>query len=61
MRVLVGADGEVVEVETAGRKVGMGFDEAARAAARRSRWVPATDRGAPVETWVDLRFEFERP
>ena len=58
VRVLVGADGRVVEVERTGAKAGMGFDRAAEMAARASTWTPGTRAGEPTEMWADLRFEF---
>lgn len=59
LRVLVGEDGQPARIETMGPDPAPGFDEAARAAARRSRWQPATENGTPVSSWVELRYDFE--
>ena len=59
VRVLVGPDGKVVEVERVGPKAGLGFDRAAEDAARRSTWQPGTRGGEAAEMWADLRFEFK--
>ena len=59
LRVLVGADGNVQEVERVGGKAGMGFDRAAEDAARASTWKPGTRDGEPTEMWAELRFEFK--
>ncbi len=58
VRVRVGPDGQVQEVERTGEKAGMGFDRAAEEAARRSIWEPGTRDGEPAAMWTELRFEF---
>ena len=59
VRVLVGPDGEVQEVERVGGRAGMGFDRAAEDAARASTWVAGTRNGEPTAMWAELRFEFK--
>ncbi|MDH3253765.1 MAG: TonB family protein [Acidobacteriota bacterium] len=59
VRVRVDATGRVQETELPGAPAGFGFDRAATAAARRSRWTPATRDGEPVESWALLTIEFQ--
>jgi protein TonB len=59
VRVLVGPDGRVQEVERKGPKAGMGFDRAAEEAARASIWEAGTRAGEPTAMWAELRFEFK--
>ena len=61
LRVQVGEDGRAGRVETKGPEPGLGFGEAAQAAARRCRWHPATVDGTPVASWVELRYDFKLP
>ena len=58
LRVLVDENGKVVEVERRGKKAGMGFDEAAIDAARKTTWQPASKNGVAVKMWVDLKIQF---
>ncbi|MCP4200715.1 MAG: energy transducer TonB [bacterium] len=59
VKVLIGVDGNVKEVKLDGGPVGTGFDEAALAAAKDTRWMPATENEAFIETWTDLVIRFE--
>ena len=58
LRLLIDENGSVARIEPVGEKVGFGFDEAAAAAARGTRWVPATKLGVRVKMWVDLKISF---
>ena len=58
VRVLIGVDGRVQEVERTGPKAGLGFDRAAEQAALASIWEPGTRDGEPTPMWAELRFEF---
>jgi eukaryotic-like serine/threonine-protein kinase len=59
LAVLVDAHGGVADVRVKeGDSSGLGFDEAAVAAARRARFLPATSNGAPVRSWSELMIEF---
>ena len=58
VRVLIGTDGRVEEIERVGPKAGMGFDRAAEEAALASTWEPGRRAGEPTAMWADLRFEF---
>ncbi|MCB1054472.1 MAG: TonB family protein [Acidobacteria bacterium] len=58
VRVLVDETGRVVDTEQTTKKVGLGLDEAAIAAAKKSTFQPATKRGVPVKMWHVLRFDF---
>ncbi len=57
VRVLVDESGTAKELQP-GPEAGFGFDQAALAAARRTRWQPATRDGEPVESWIEMRFVF---
>ena len=59
LRLLVGTDGKVVDVERVGDEAGMGFDKAAINAALGTRWQPATRDGEPVEMWTEMRIAFK--
>jgi protein TonB len=60
VRVVVGPDGAVEDVELADEeRAGFGLDQAALAAARRSEWTPATRLGEPVEASVVLTIVFQ--
>ena len=59
VRVLVGPDGQVQDVERVGGRAGMGFDRAAEDAARASTWVAGSRNGEPSAMWAELRFEFK--
>jgi TonB family protein len=60
--VLVDENGNVAEVRVKeGDPSGLGFNEAARDAARRTRFLPATQDGVPGKAWTDLNFEFVDP
>ena len=59
VRVLVDSSGRVSKTELPGPTAGFGFDSAAEAAAKRSRWTPATRNGVPVDSWAVLSIEFQ--
>ena len=40
---------------------GVGFEEAARAAALRATFEPAQENGEPVRAWTEIAFEFRQP
>jgi len=62
LAVLVDEHGRVAEVRVKeGGPSGLGFDEAAVAAAWRARFLPATRNGAPVRSWSELMIEFVSP
>ncbi|WP_437672766.1 TonB-dependent siderophore myxochelin receptor MxcH [Sorangium sp. So ce131] len=60
LRLTVGADGAVQGAEVA-RPAGNGFDEAAREAALRLRFTPATRDGRPIKARILFRYEFRQP
>jgi vitamin B12 transporter len=60
LRLTLDADGRVLEAEVVG-PAGHGFDEAARDALLRSRFVPASKNGKPVPAKILFRYGFERP
>lgn len=57
-RVLIDESGRVVNATPAGPPKGLGFDEAARAAAFASRWSPGTRAGEPVPMETKLLVQF---
>jgi TonB family protein len=59
VRVLVDENGSVREAELIGKKVGLGFDEAALDAARSARYNPATKNGVRVKMYVNLKIRFD--
>jgi TonB family protein len=60
--VLVDENGNVAQARIKeGAPGGRGFNEAALDAARRSRFLPATQDGVPGKSWTDLNFEFVDP
>ncbi|HEY6322358.1 MAG TPA: TonB family protein [Thermoanaerobaculia bacterium] len=62
LAVLVDEHGRVAEVRVKeGDSSGLGFDEAAVAAAWRARFLPATRNGAPVRSWSELMIDFVNP
>jgi len=62
LAVLVDEKGRVAEVRVKeGDSAHLGFDEAAVAAARKARFLPATRNGAPVRSWSELMIEFVSP
>jgi len=62
LAVLVDEKGRVAEVRVKeGDSSQLGFDEAAVAAARKARFLPATRNGAPVRSWSELMIEFVSP
>lgn len=58
LRLTLDAEGRVRAAEVV-EPVGHGFDEAAREALLRSRFVPATRNGAPIAAKILFRYEFE--
>ena len=58
VRVLVDENGRPIEVALAGARVGLGFDEAALDAARRTTFVPATKNSVRVRMWSNLNIRF---
>ncbi len=58
VKVRVGLDGKVVAAEIVGPETGNGFDTAALATVRRSRWAPGTKDGEPVDAWTSVTIEF---
>jgi len=62
LAVLVDEHGRAAEVRVKeGDSSGLGFDEAAVAAAWRARFLPATRNGVPVRSWSELMIEFVNP
>jgi serine/threonine-protein kinase len=60
--VLVDENGNVVQARIKeGDPSGLGFNEAARDAAQRTHFLPATQNGVPGKSWNDLAFEFVEP
>lgn len=59
LRVLIDENGDVVEVEQLGAEAGFGFDAAAKDAARRMKWKPATKNGVRVKIWWPVRIAFQ--
>ncbi|HEX4495120.1 MAG TPA: TonB family protein, partial [Thermoanaerobaculia bacterium] len=60
--VLVDENGNVIQARIKeGDPSGLGFNEAARDAALRSHFLPATQNGVPGKSWNDLAFEFPEP
>ena len=59
IKVLVDEKGQVVDAERIGQKAGLGFDEAALAAAKRSVFQPATKDGVRVKIWYTMRMTFK--
>jgi protein TonB len=58
MRVLVGADGHVRDVQMT-RRIGMGLDENAVRAVRGWQFIPARDTARrPVATWITIETVF---
>ncbi len=60
LKLLIDAAGRVTEAEVTG-PIGHGFDEAARAAALRSRFTPARRGGTPVASRILYGYEFQLP
>jgi protein TonB len=59
LRLLIGANGKVVDVERLGPDPGMGFSKAAIQAALATQWEPATRDGEPIEMWTEMRIAFK--
>jgi TonB family protein len=58
VRVLVDENGLPAQVELAGPKVGLGFDDAALEAVRGMRWKPATKDDVAVKVWLQVSVDF---
>jgi TonB family protein len=58
VRVLVDENGRPQDVQLAGARVGLGFDEAALDAARRTTFQAATKNGVRVKMWTNLNIRF---
>lgn len=58
VRVLVDENGLPAQVELAGPKVGLGFDDAALEAVRGMRWKPATKDNVAVKVWLQVSVDF---
>jgi TonB family protein len=58
VRVLVDEHGRVQQAERVGEVAGLGFDEAAIEAARRTTYVPATKDGVRVKMWYTMKINF---
>ncbi len=59
LAVLVDESGHVIEVRVKqGDNSGLGFNEAAAAAARQARFLAATRNGVPVRSWSELMIDF---
>ncbi len=59
LRLLIGANGKVVDVERLGKDPGMGFSKAAINAALATRWEPATRDGETIEMWAEMQITFK--
>lgn len=59
VRILVDEEGKPTQITLVGDKIGLGFEQAARQAARTTRWTPPTKSGVPVKVWVDLSINFK--
>ncbi len=55
--VLVDENGKVIDTRM-GEKAGFGFDDAARAAASRAEFVPASTQGVKVKMWTTIKVQF---
>jgi TonB family protein len=59
LAVLVDETGQVTDVQIReGDKSGLGFEEAAQAAAKKTRFFPATRDGIAGKMWTELVMEF---
>lgn len=59
LRLLIGTNGKVVDVERLGKDPGMGFSKAAINAALATRWEPATRDGETIEMWAEMQITFK--
>lgn len=57
IKILVGADGTVIEAQVL-KGADPRLDAAALEAARETRWTPGSQRGVPVKTWMALPYSF---
>jgi TonB family protein len=59
VEVLVDERGRVIETRLAdASRSGLGFEEAAQAAARKAKFLPPTRDAIPGRMWTELRFAF---
>ncbi|MGB5813738.1 MAG: TonB family protein [Thermoanaerobaculia bacterium] len=56
--LLVDENGRVIEAHSVGSKAGMGFEQAAVDAARKTTWTPAEKKGVKVKMRLELTIEF---
>ena len=56
--LLVDENGKVIEAHSIGSKAGMGFEQAAVDAARKTTWTPAQKNGVKVKMRLELTIEF---
>jgi protein TonB len=61
VRILVGEDGNVANVELAAPAVDSALGRAALESARSMKFKPATRGGVPVPVWYSYRFDFSLP
>lgn len=59
LRLLIGSDGQVLEVQVEDSKPKGTFDQVATAAVRQWRFKPATYKGQPVKIWASKTLRFE--
>ncbi len=60
LKVFVDERGRILEakiVEDSGKDVG--FEEAALAAAMKTKWKPATSNGKPISVWITYKVDFD--
>ncbi len=56
--LLIDSQGEVIRAEAKGPRIGLGFEQAAEDAARRSKWAPGTRDGRPATMEANLVVAF---
>jgi len=59
VRVLVDENGDVIDTDIPGGKVGFGFDAAAISYAKGSKWDPARKEGVEVKIWTEIKVDFK--
>lgn len=59
LELVVDETGRVVEAKVLGDPIGFGFEEAARDAAFKSQWMPATQDGVPIRMRTTLQVRFQ--
>ena len=58
LRVLVDETGRAIDAELAGKPAGLGFDQAAIDAAKKTKWTIPKIGDVPVKVWVPLSIDF---